>query len=141
MEPETKKTAGLALIIVGLVGLIFGKDVKRRGLKIAAISISLLSISTGYYLFVGGLTKTALRQSDIGEEGFLFQSPKDFQEKLSKYRDRKRETQGKDVRRLEFACVDGSESFTVYLTPAGSWNVPESTVTCKDGSKLLSFKQ
>jgi crotonobetainyl-CoA:carnitine CoA-transferase CaiB-like acyl-CoA transferase len=141
MEPQTKQSAGLALIITGLVGLIFGHGAKSRGVKIASIGVSIVSICTGYYLFVGGLTKPAARQVDGVGETFTFQSSQDFQEKLDKYRARKLETQGKDVRRLKFSCADGSESFTVYLTAVGSWNVPSANVICEDGSQLLAFNK
>lgn len=143
MEPEKQNrvVAGVALVIAGLIGLIFGKDVKRRGLKLAVLSVSFLSIGGGYYLLVSGLSKEATKQVDGLQGQYSFASPEEFRAKLDKYKSRKADTQGKNVRRLNFACADGSEEFTVYLTAAGSWNVPESEVTCKDGSKLVSYVQ
>lgn len=141
MEKKNSIISGVVLILAGLVGLIFGKDVKRRSVKIAVLAISFVSIGGGYYLLVSGLSKDAVKQIDGESNKFIFASPQDFREKLDKYRDRKAVQQGKSIRRLTFACVDQSEKFTVYLTDLGVWNVPENDVVCKDGSNLLSYKE
>lgn len=139
MENKTSIVSGIVLMVLAVAGFVFGRG-KKGVAKAVVFAMASLCFLSGFYLFVGGLTKPARKQVNVAVEGqYVFQSPEDFRQKLEKYQIRKRETQDKTVRRLEFVCGDESESFTVYLTGLGSWNVPEQEVACRDGSKLLSY--
>ena len=55
-----KIVAGLILAIAGGAGLIFGRNVKQRVLRISILIISALSLGSGLYLFVDGVTDLAV---------------------------------------------------------------------------------
>lgn len=137
-----KIIAGIALSIGGILGLVFGKGVKQRALRIAVMIMSCVSITGGAYLFVLGVDDTAIGQVgdyQMGQSGIqemVYASPQDFKNGLKeafKYQP--------DLRRLKFQCPDKSKEITVYNTFAGMFGVPDKELTCNDGFKLLSFVQ
>jgi len=101
--------------------------------------MGLILLAALYYLFIGG-------HSDIGlgvvgqydkngayQQGFVFPGPEFFLRSLAVTR------VSKDLRRLVFRCPDGSKSFTVYRTFLGVYGIPDESVTCDDGFKLLEY--
>lgn len=143
-EPLKKKTAifkiisGLVLMITGVFGFIFGRKAKTKVLRLSIFIMAGLSIFSGFYLFVSGISDMAVMQMDVstwdGPLEMRFDNPQHFKESL-------RETSnGANLRRLYFKCTDESKEFTVYFTKLGIFNIPKKNVICNNGTKLLTYK-
>lgn len=142
-ENRDSMLSGLALMGAAALAYLYVRIADNRGVKLTALVLSGITGAAGAYLFVSGLSKEFLGQYGghaYGEPARVarYENPAAFEASLLRYQDFKK-AKGKDVRRLSFNCKDGSESFTVYFTPAGILNVPESNVVCKDGEKLLNY--
>jgi len=144
-----KVVSGLALMVAGALGVIFGKNVKARFLRIAVLVLSVTSIGGGLYLFVDGLDEIAVGVIDQYKldstyiQTMTYKSPEDFKDKLELSIDPGDGNPGTvhpDTRRLHFECPDKSEDFTVYFTKAGPFGIPSESVVCEDGFTLLSYQ-
>ena len=131
---------GVALILVGVLGLFFGKNAKTRILRISILVLSVCSIGGGLYFLVSGLDDLALGvagQYKLGGppiQSFSFANPEEMIKGLSeslKF--------NKSLRRLHFKCADGSKSFTIYMAKFGFFGVPKHDIVCADGKKFFSF--
>src|SRR3990167_33153 len=145
MEDKDKRglakiVAGLILAIAGGAGLIFGRNVKQSVLRISILIISALSLGSGLYLFVDGVTDLAV--GIVGQyqldgpavQTMTFPGPNFFEMSLQPLL-----KQQPDLRRLRYACPDESKDFTVYLTRFGVFGIPSKFVTCADGFKLVVY--
>lgn len=144
-----KLVSGLILMAGGVLGFVFGKNVKSKILRISILIISSISIGGGFYLFVDGLDDIAIGvigQYKLGDpyiQTMTYKSRQDFKEKLNLSMDPGNGNLGTvhpDVRRLHFKCPDESEEFTVYFTKAGIFGIPSTSVVCKNGFKLLAYQ-
>ena len=151
-----KIATGLLLAAAGTVGIVFGKSVKQRFLRISILILSALSLATGLYLFVSGTTDLALGVADqmvlkednlqaiakreapvpTATQTMTFPGPNFF--KLS-LRPLAHQKATENLRRLRYECADGSESFTVFITRFGIFGIPDESVTCADGSLLIDY--
>lgn len=132
-----KSAGGVALMLAGVFGLIFGRKAKTRALRITAFVVSSLAIGAGYYLLVDGISDMAIGKVGMYKVGgplqqeLVYTDKADFDKSISR---------DKDLRRLKFNCPDGSKSFTAYVTLWGVYNLPSESVVCADGFKLLTYK-
>lgn len=139
---KTKVISGLILMISGILGIMFGKNIKDRAVRLTVITISTVSIGGGLYLFVDGLDDKAI--GVVGQykvngpeiQPLVYQSKKAFQEGLAKAFHMQPE-----VRRLHFTCPDGSKELTIYNTHFGIMGEPEGNIICNDGFPLIKFKE
>ena len=135
-----KMIAGGVLVLAGVLGFVFGRDIKQRVLRLSVLAISGVSIAGGAYLFIAGVDDFAFGQLDHYEIGGpLFQeivseSPDIYKEELKVVFE-----QQPEIRRLHFKCGDSSHDFTVFNTAAGIVGVPGKSVVCDNGSKLLTY--
>ena len=152
----TNIVTGLILAVAGIVGIVFGRTVNQRFLRISILVLSALSLGTGIYLFVAGTTDLAMgvmNQMALTEENLqaiakgeapvptatqtmTFPGPNFFKLSLMPLT---RQPATKSNRRLRYECADGSNGFTVYFTRFGIFNIPDEDVDCKDGSKLVAY--
>lgn len=163
MKPEDQRkgigkiVTGLILMVVGGIGLVFGRNAKQRTLRVSILVLSTISLGSGFYLFVDGVSDYALgvvghlQLDKMTVEGMArgeipvpkatytvsFTSPKAF-EKVLKF-SIENDPALKDLRRLEYFCGDGSEGFTVYNTVLGLFGIPQKSVKCADGTLLVKY--
>ena len=121
---------------------ILGRSARSRAKRISLLSLSVLLLIPGFYLFISGLSDIAIGsigQYELGgdfQQQIEFSSPDDFRAGLAWTK-----KHNPELRRLRFRCPDGSVDFTVYLTAFGELNVPERSVECADGFKLLMYSK
>ena len=148
-----KILTGAILALAGTVGIVLGRNLKRKSLRISILILSALCLGSGGYLFISGSTDLALgvvdqmTLTDENIEAFktgtmpvptatptmTFPGPQFFKKSLMITRVQK------NLRRLRYVCADGSKSFTVYRTMFGIFGIPDESVTCADGSKLIDY--
>lgn len=139
---------GLGLVLVGILGLIFGRSKKGFAARLMAV-FSILSIVAGAYVFALGLDDYAMgimgqmRLAD-GETPqvteMIARSPADLKARLKvSFANSERAAAPLSIRRLHFQCPDGEKMATIYNTPVGVFGVPSHSLVCKDGFKLLVY--
>lgn len=144
----SKIISGVTLIIVGILGFIFGKNLKDRVLRTCILILSVLSISAGFYLFVDGTEDVAI--GAVGQyklesayiQPMRYESPREFEKGLLSSinpGEGKKGTIHPRTRRLSYRCPDRSEEFIIYFTKLGVLGIPTHDVMCADGFKLLSY--
>jgi len=135
-----KIVSGVVLMLAGAAGVIFGRSVKQKTIRISILVLSTLSIGSGFFLFIDGLDTIAYGQVGhtklgVSQQEVLWAYSNQDQFKEGILTEMKR----LESRRIHFSCPDRSEQFTVFNTAAGLIGVPSEDVVCANGQKLLSF--
>lgn len=136
----TKIIVGLFLVIAGSVGIVFGKSVKQKFLRITILILSVFCLGAGAYLFVDGTTDLAIgllgnyQLDGPPVQSMKFPGPNFFELSLVPLR-----SQSPNLRRLRYECLDGSKKFTVFITRFGIFGIPKESVICDDGFKLIDY--
>lgn len=136
-----KIVSGLALIIAGLAGGLFGTTIKQKVLRIVVLIFSGLMIVFGFHVFVSGLDDVAV--------GVIARDGDDMRVEELVFADRdafKKSMEGTfatspDVRRLKFVCDDESNEFTVFNTRIGIFGAPAKSILCADNKFLLRYEK
>lgn len=161
MNEEKKRAlakiiSGSFLAIAGIAGIVWGKNLKQRSLRISVLILSALCLGSGFYLFVGGTTDLALGVADqmvLKEDNLqaiargdapvpskaqtmTFPGPEFFKLSLLPLT---HQPATRNDRRIKYECPDGSQSFTVYLTRIGIFGIPKQSIQCADGSMLIVY--
>lgn len=135
-----KIVSGLLLMIVGGLGVIFGKKAKTRLVRVGVLLGSVISLGAGFYLFVDGVTDMAVGRAGQYQLGgpavqeMRYADPEAFERGILL------STSTTDMRRIDFNCPDGTESFRVFITGLGVFGIPPKEVICGDGFKLLTYR-
>jgi hypothetical protein len=137
-----KVISGSLLAAIGLIGVVTGKNIKQRVVRIPILAASIVSIASGYYLVVDGIQDQALGvvgQYNISKSGYqspTFRNKEEFLNTL-----KITQAANSDLRRIVFKCPDGSKSVTIYNNPIQPIGVPDDTITCDDGVVLIGYNK
>ena len=137
---KIKIASGLLLTIAGIAGLLFGKNIKQKIVRITVLILSALCLGSGFYLFVSGVDDFAFGQVDhyvIG--GALFQpitspNPEDYKQEVEAVF-----LANPAIRRLHYKCADGSMTLKIFNTKFGVFGIPKDSVICDNGTALLLY--
>lgn len=144
MKQQTKGKAemglGVALVIAGVLGFVFGRTAKGFWVRIVVFALSLVAIVSGVYLFVTGLDEKAIGTAgtyQIGGQPFQTVRAID-KDQLAKGILAAKAIQP-DLRRMHLVCPDKSQEVTIYVVGERVYGIPDKDVACKDGTVLLKY--
>lgn len=140
---------GAILAIAGVLGVIFGKDIRQQTVRIVVLILSILAIMSGLYVFILGMDDYAmgvmgqmkLTDGEYPEITTMrVANPTDLKLRLkATFENAKKSAVPMPIRRIHFYCPDNSKNVTVYNTPFGIFGVPDKDIVCSDGFELVRY--